>query len=197
MDDEVIDRTERTATLTQLGPDSWTVTLFRPDGPNGPDKGASITVSGFEDTEATARKAMANWLADKPAELPPRTPAMERDLDHLRQTLPDAIIDMDAVVADLHAMGHPAFVQQTGGGCATIQAGTPFTDSLGDDRYPVLAGPGWFEGPGFTVARANVADFYIGPDEDDPDLEDVVIVHSPDTMAIALTMAAFLTPKEA
>lgn len=77
-------------------------------------------------------------------------------------------INLDEVVRLLqaeHGIAN-AYVEQTGGGCATIYAGPQHTDGNGDQRYAVAAGPGWFAGPGFTVARATPADFYIGPDDD-------------------------------
>lgn len=77
-------------------------------------------------------------------------------------------LDMDRVVEILRTVHgvENAFVQQTGGGCATIYAGPVADDEEGDPRYAAIAGPGWFEGPGFTVARGTIGDFYIGRDND-------------------------------
>jgi hypothetical protein len=33
-------------------------------------------------------------------------------------------------------------------------------------RYEALAGPGWFDGPAWTRGRADLRDFYVGPDDD-------------------------------
>jgi hypothetical protein len=92
-------------------------------------------------------------------------------------------IDLDEVVRilkDEHQV--PAYVEQTGGGTATIYAGWWFmnqepqyrwedgeriqVDAESVPRFPAIAGPGWFEGPGWTKGRATVDDFYIGPDDD-------------------------------
>lgn len=73
-----------------------------------------------------------------------------------------AQIDMDAVVVALRCKGIQAHVEQTGGGCATIFAG-PL--QIEHDRYSAVAGPGWFLGPGFSRARAEPGDFYVGPDD--------------------------------
>jgi len=83
---------------------------------------------------------------------------------HLRQPVEDdepALIDFDAVVAGLAALGIPAFVQQTGGGVATIYAGT-----VTGDRYQALAGPGWFTGPGWTLAKGYAGEFSVSSDDD-------------------------------
>lgn len=85
-------------------------------------------------------------------------------------------LNMDRICELLAAKGIPAYVEQTGGGCATIYAGekTPqtFTISYGaketytEDRYEACAGPGWFAGPGWTNGRADTSDFYVGLDDD-------------------------------
>lgn len=78
------------------------------------------------------------------------------------------IIDLDEVVNQLAKLGVPAYVEQTGGGCATIYAGTPqsWPDQYGDRRYAAAAGPGWFEGPAWTKGRGHTDEFYFGPDDD-------------------------------
>lgn len=75
-------------------------------------------------------------------------------------------LDLDEVarlLRDEHGIAD-AYVEQTGGGCATIYAG-PTRHDPGEQelRYAAIAGPGWFEG---YRARASSADFYIGPDDD-------------------------------
>lgn len=75
-------------------------------------------------------------------------------------------IDLDDIVERVRDAGHPAHVAQTGGGTATIYAGLPAPDVNGDERYPVIAGPGSFAGPGWTRGVADTGDFYIGPDDD-------------------------------
>lgn len=57
-------------------------------------------------------------------------------------------IDFDRVVTLLHLADVPAYVEQTGGGCATIQAGPTFVNAHGDTVYAALCGPGYFAGPG-------------------------------------------------
>lgn len=106
------------------------------------------------------------------------------------------VIDMDRVVELVRRADTFAYVEQTGGGTATIFAGPvacgfcnqdapegvgPFGtrlpwdgcpvgyDGQGGDhdwRYAACAGPGWFEGPNWTTARGDKRDFYIGPDDD-------------------------------
>ncbi len=77
-------------------------------------------------------------------------------------------VNMDAVVDELGKLGVPAYVEQTGGGCATIYAGklNPWTDHHGDRRYAAAAGPGSFEGPGWSRGRGHADEFVVGPDDD-------------------------------
>jgi len=75
-------------------------------------------------------------------------------------------LNMDQITSILNRYGVPAYVEQTGGGCATIYAGTAYPDDKGQDRYDAVAGPGWFDGPGFTLPRAETEEFYIGLDDD-------------------------------
>lgn len=79
----------------------------------------------------------------------------------------DADINMDRIVEGLRQEGVRAYVEQTGGGCATIYIGETIPDSKGAgwDGYELCAGPGWFDGPGWTLARGARSDFYIGPDD--------------------------------
>lgn len=79
-------------------------------------------------------------------------------------------IDLDALCAAVRALGHEdAYVEQTGGGCATLFAGGTYTDAHGDQRWRAAAGPGWFDGPGWTNGRAALGDFYVGPDDGEDD----------------------------
>jgi hypothetical protein len=76
-----------------------------------------------------------------------------------------AELDMEKIVSLVKAQGVPAFVQQTGGGVATIYAGA--TRAEGEDEYfAVAAGPGWFSGPRWSEARGDDEDFCVGPDND-------------------------------
>jgi hypothetical protein len=89
---------------------------------------------------------------------------------------PDTRISLDVIVELVRANSFVAFVQQTGGGTATIYAsrtadehGYPARPST-DAEAEVAAGPGWFEprwgsgGPGTAYhAFGDVKDFNIGP----------------------------------
>lgn len=79
----------------------------------------------------------------------------------------DDEIDMDAIVELVEAEGIQAYVEQTGGGCATIYAGrTGSPADLIRPEWIAGAGPGWFEGPGFSRGRGVVGDFWIGLNDD-------------------------------
>ena len=105
---------------------------------------------------------------------------------------------MDAVVASLRAAGHKAYVQQTGGGCATIYAGENYLDAAGHPRYQILAGPGRYSWDSTKDSIADTDDFYLGPDDDGDsgDIDDVrqLGVHPPWTIEamIAVEIARLL-----
>ncbi|HVQ91578.1 MAG TPA: hypothetical protein VMU51_11125 [Mycobacteriales bacterium] len=81
-----------------------------------------------------------------------------------------AVVDLDRIAAMLNGRGVRAVVEMTGGGIATVFGGLDVRDADGDTRYTFLVGPGWFDGPGWTLARADTADLGWGPDDsgDDP-----------------------------
>lgn len=80
-------------------------------------------------------------------------------------------ISLDRIVTLIEHAGITAYVEQTGGGIATIFAGqqrVQFDDegnSLEDDRWDAAGGPGWFQGEGWTDARATLLDFVVGVDD--------------------------------
>ena len=83
----------------------------------------------------------------------------------------ERIFDMDRIAALVRERGGEAYVEQTGGGCATIFAslgcderGFPLADANG--HYGAAAGPGWFEGEGWTLPRGGSSEFLVGPDDD-------------------------------
>ncbi len=82
---------------------------------------------------------------------------------------------MDAVVSLLRTVGRKAYVQQTGGGCATIYAGEGFLDAASHPRYQILAGPGHYSWNADEDSLAVTEDFYVGPDDDGEsgDIDDV------------------------
>lgn len=70
-------------------------------------------------------------------------------------------VNFDEVVELVRAQGIAAYVEQTGGGCATILAGTLSEDG----RAVAAAGPGWFEGPGWTLGRGDTDELFVGRDD--------------------------------
>ena len=59
----------------------------------------------------------------------------------------------------------PVEIWQTGGGVATAYLGTPLPDPDEDgERYWLAAGPGSFDGPGWTRAVFTYDELCIGPD---------------------------------
>jgi hypothetical protein len=94
-------------------------------------------------------------------------------------------IDMDRIVELVVAHGVTAFVDQTGGGTATIYAGLTHADAAGDLRYAACAGPGEY-GWGARPSTAIVEEFYVGLDDDgESDAVDVNDVGAHDEAAIA------------
>lgn len=76
-------------------------------------------------------------------------------------------LDMQAIADAVKAQGFEAYVEQTGGGTATLYAGGPI-DNDPEENWVVHAGPGWFEGPGYTLPKAE-GGVYIGPGSSDED----------------------------
>lgn len=104
------------------------------------------------------------------------------------------IIDFDRVAARLSAEHDiPAHVEQTGGNVATLYVGTaegeqePTEPTMAYNhmadcmRAPVVLGPGWFEGPGWTNARGTLEELFLGPDDQgqtthyEPESEDDIV----------------------
>jgi hypothetical protein len=97
-------------------------------------------------------------------------------------------LDLDWFVNLLHAGDIPAFIEQTGGGCATVYAGVPYRDADSRVRYPCVAGPGWFEGRRWTQGRASVDEFTVGPD-DDGDTTPYYATEADDEVTLAAVIA--------
>ena len=93
-------------------------------------------------------------------------------LGAVRSPHPRDVINMDRITDLVTAAGIPAYVEHTGGGCATIIVGAgqrPATDD-GESMHDaiLLAGPGWFDWDADTrpvPAYALRGDFYVGPDD--------------------------------
>ena len=88
-----------------------------------------------------------------------------------------AELKFDVVVDLLKEKNINAYVEQTGGGTATIFAGMlrvrgiPSPDDnvrpiSGYKRWDACAGPGWFRGPGWTNGVGDTSDFVVGRDDD-------------------------------
>lgn len=106
---------------------------------------------------------------------------------------PEHLIDLDAVCAELHKMGHKAYVEMTGGGVATIYAGEKFIGPDGYDSYPTLGGPGWFTEPGYKRAFAQAGDFYIGPGDEDSQYVTIEVTDDHTPLGVARVMAVAIT----
>jgi hypothetical protein len=112
----------------------------------------------------------------------------------------DRVFSMDAIVAILRAKGMCAYVEQTGGHTATIYAsrycdtyGAPFVlkDANDNPAAEVIAGPGWFEGPGWTNARGGAMYFSFGAD-DQGESQPTYATESDTAETLAEKMLAFL-----
>lgn len=106
--------------------------------------------------------ALLNRLAVAAVDSPPEPPD-EPDVGDGPET-----IDMDAIVGLLAAEGIDAYVEQTGGGCATLFAGRLDDDDrdVMHEGWAATAGPGYFAGPGWTLGRGVLGDFWIGRNDD-------------------------------
>lgn len=84
--------------------------------------------------------------------------------DWLRGTYPNTVIDMREVVRILvEDHGVVAFADYAGGNVYRIHAGEPFVADDGEERYPAIAGPGHWQGPG---AIGYAKGFFVGPDDE-------------------------------
>jgi hypothetical protein len=75
-----------------------------------------------------------------------------------RYPLEPGELDFDEIVRLVQVQGVPAYVEQTGGGCATIYAGDMQKQRI------VIAGPGRFAAYGWSQARGSIEEFSIGFD---------------------------------
>jgi hypothetical protein len=76
---------------------------------------------------------------------------------------------MDAVVKILTDAGHEAYVEQTGGGVATIYGGRSYADAEGYTRFEIIAGPG-----SYTTRLADEGFCYGHDDEGESEAVEVV-----------------------
>ena len=91
---------------------------------------------------------------------------------------PDIEFSLDAVVAGLHERGIPAYVEMTGGGCATIYAGgqhVMIDGGIAETRWDVSAGPGSYRHGADSTAL--LAEFYVGPSDDEGSQADTLPDH--------------------
>jgi hypothetical protein len=77
----------------------------------------------------------------------------------------DKSINLTRVAEIMHAKStQTAYVEHAGKGVASLYAGTLARDAEGEDRYQLIAGPGWFDLDG--VAYIGFDDFEYGSDDD-------------------------------
>lgn len=62
-------------------------------------------------------------------------------------------LSLESIAAEFNAAGVPAYVAQSGGGCATVYVGPWYRDAEGDQIPAWMVGPGWFDGPNETQAN--------------------------------------------
>lgn len=86
-------------------------------------------------------------------------------------------IEFDTVVAKLRGHGIKAYVEQTGGGCATILVGEEK-----DGRWEAAVGPGWFDEPGWSRGCGTTADLWVGKDDEGDTGEAVELDATEDTV---------------
>lgn len=105
-------------------------------------------------------------------------------------------VDMEEVARLLVQRGIPdAYVEQTGGNTATIVAGPGLVTFEGEPRWAMMAGPGIFLGPHWTIARGHLDDFAVGADDDGDDRSACVEVpnNATDEQIVDLCMARMVT----
>jgi hypothetical protein len=106
-------------------------------------------------------------------------------------------IDLELIAEHVRRAGYVAYVEQTGGGCATIYA-SKTADARGypvrpdGDHHECAVGPGWFDGPGWTRPRASLSDLVVGLD-DDGETEPYVATAADDEASLAAKIIATLS----
>lgn len=77
-----------------------------------------------------------------------------------------AVVTGGEILAAVRAAGvtAPAYVEQTGGGTATVYVGEPDDDT---GWYPVAIGPGSFNWGDANGSEFGAAELFVGPDEPD------------------------------
>jgi len=92
--------------------------------------------------------------------------AVELWTQYQQSKMDDTEFDMSLVARILTKRGLKSYVENTGGGCATIYCGTADADGY----YPVAAGPGVVSRLGFPFSIGNAEDFCWGSDKDETDV---------------------------
>lgn len=112
-----------------------------------------------------------------------------RELAIAQQSSSEPLVSMSDIVRVLnHAYGLHAYVEQTGGGIATIYAGKISEDG----KWDCLAGPGWFTVPGWAAPVASLAEFYVGADDDGDEPPAWTATVDDDALTIAAKIASFI-----
>jgi hypothetical protein len=91
--------------------------------------------------------------------------AIELWTQYQQTKMDDIEFDMSLVARILTKRGLKSYVENTGGGCATIYCGTADADGY----YPVAAGPGVVSRIGFPFSIGHAEDFCWGSDKDEDD----------------------------
>jgi hypothetical protein len=110
---------------------------------------------------------------------------------------PRRVWNMDTIAKLVRERFDNAYVEMTGGGCATIYAGPVVVDAAGDNRYALIAGPGSYGGRGFGRDEDSVAsyDFCYGND-DDGETTPIFVAETESEETIAALFLAFLDAKD-
>lgn len=135
---------------------------------------------------SSLKEAEVIAVPDSPEDLPrlARVGSLPSDKEEAAQEGAGVTLDMERIAQRVNDAGYAAYVEQTGGGVATILASRTWEESDGDQHpayrtdypegqewlveyqhYDVAAGPGWFEGPGWTRPFATSGEFFVGLDD--------------------------------
>ena len=136
-------------------------------------------------TELDTLEYSAQLIATDPTDNDGERAAWSGRLEALVTTAPylePGTFNLDDLAWRVTSLGVPARVDQTGGGVATLYAG--YTG------YPeVIAGPGWFDGPGWSNARGSWTELSYGIDDPEQEAEHVLITEPRDLDELAHEIA--------
>jgi hypothetical protein len=120
---------------------------------NDRDEGAAQLATAVAEMILEAEGETGPAPQAAPAHTPSTTPERELEMTTSSSSVnqpytpdPEGRVDLELVVAGLGAQGIPAWLRNSSGGTATVYIGQPVAVTDGETIYPLVMGPGYFDG---------------------------------------------------